>query len=119
MPHKISADGAIKPHFLAGDAKTLLAEENLRAAAPTTPPECRLVRGRVRLTATPLLHHQPPVRASWDVLRSHSDTTLLAPLKPLVGTLRGAIDGHNRHLYATTLEWSTSELLAEKPAAAN
>ena len=47
MPHKISADGVIKPHFLTGDAKTLLAEENLRAAAPTTPPEFRLVRGRV------------------------------------------------------------------------
>ena len=119
MPHEISADGVIKPHFLAGDAKTLLTEET---AAPTIPPEFRLVHGRViGIQTYGNAAASPPPAGQGFLGRSKVEFrhNLTRPLKPLVGTLRGVLNGHNRWLYATTLEWSTSELLAEKPAAAN
>ena len=96
MPHEISADGVIKLHFLAGDAKTWLTEET---AAPTTPPEFRLVHGRViGIQTYGNAAASPPPAGQGFLGRSKVEFrhNLTRPLKPLVGTLRGAIDAHNR-----------------------
>ena len=45
MPHNISADGVIKPHFLTADVKTSIVEENLTVATQMAPAVVRLVNG--------------------------------------------------------------------------
>ena len=107
MPHNISADGVIKPHFLTADVKTSIVEEKLTVATQMAPAVVRLVHGHnYRHPTSAKADPSPPAASQGFLGRSNVESrkTLVRALKPLVETLRGLIGGHNRYLYVTALE---------------